>query len=126
MYLYREVLKDCKIVSSEDSHHIYCDGHNHYHLFPNMDVEPKEGCWCKAVASVARGPLTLNHQKLARPRYEVYNKDPDFFHDHINGGMIWLKQSNRPDTGETYWIEQLVEQILNLLNREEHATILRL
>lgn len=127
-YLFRDVLQKGKIISSEDGHHIFCDRHNHYHLFPNHDMKPKEGCGCKVheehPLDSFHTPLRLDYQNLARPRYEVYNKDADFFHDNLNGGMIWLKQSSRPDTGEMYWIEQLVTQILTLLNREEHGTIL--
>lgn len=126
-YLFRDVLEKGKRISSEDGHHIYCDGNNHYHLYPNLDMKVKEGCPCQTLRDHPldsfHRPLRVDYKTEARPRYEVYNKDADFFHDHLTGGMIWLKESSRGDGGVT-WIEQLVEQILTLLNREEHGTVL--
>lgn len=126
-HLYRDVLLKGKILGIIDGHRLYCDGYNHYHLTPKMDMHLKEGCRCQETTDPLpnqRRKTKIDYRNRARPRYEVYNKDSDFFHDNLTGGMIWMKESSAPDQGGILWIEALLREILVLLNRNEHEAIL--
>lgn len=119
IYTIGEALQRSKLLSDEDGYRTYCDGVNHYIATPS-NVAPSCGCNCGDAN--AEKPL---QDPIARPRFEIYNKDADFFWDHKTGGLFWLQLSSgdkpnyslhRPDC--------LVEKIVTLLNRDDNATIL--
>ncbi len=125
-YLHSDVIKNGKCLKMECDHYLLCDGTNHYHATPLCDIKPVESCWCAFAKNGSRPTKTsfpLNREKLARPRYEVYNKDPDFFHDHETGALIWLQLSSSPKRRDCY-IEVLLTQIIELLNRKENESLL--
>ncbi len=121
-YLYSDVIKDGKCLKSSDGHYLFCDSKNHYHVNLTHDIRPATCCTCKATKKDWFS-TRVDRSSLARPRYEVYNKDNDFFHDHKIGTLVWLKLVHSPDNND-YYIEAMVNQILVLLNRKEHESVL--
>lgn len=72
IYTIGEALQKSKLLSEEDGYRTYCNGTNHYVVTPST-VTPSCGCNCDDAN--AERPL---QDPVARPRYEIYNKDADF------------------------------------------------
>ena len=117
-YLYNDVLRTGKVVYREPGCRIVCDGHNHYGV-TDLDMRPIHSCICSGK------PETPPTQPVARPRFEIYNKDADFFWDHKYGVMFWLRLSGGiRDNYSLVQPDTYVADIVALLNRQDHADIL--
>jgi hypothetical protein len=120
VYTIREALKKSRLVSSFDGYEEYCDGINHYVADPS-GIAVSHGCNCPD------GQLHRQIQMpVARPRYEVYNKDPDFFWDHDKGVMFELSLAGG---SKQNWSlaspDWMIWKIVELMNREDCAEALR-
>lgn len=115
-YLYRDVVMKGKILKATVTDYLFCDDHNHYILSPER-FALYTGCFCGANAGLA---TTRDYAKAARPRFEVYNKDPEFMWDHESDTMFWVKKSGggKADPGD------FVGYMLKLLNQVETQKLL--
>jgi hypothetical protein len=104
------VLERGRVLAREDGHCLVCDRMRHYRFSPD-GVQDLGICTCD-YHCVTGQP--------ARPRYEIYNRDADFFWDHKKGALFWLKLSSGvKDDYSLADTAYLVEKIVDLLNRDE-------
>jgi hypothetical protein len=115
-YTYDDVLKNGRLLGHEDGYRLICDRRYHYRFGP-ANVLCMGTCMCWDAKEW--------HSIPAKPRFEVYNKDADFFWDHQKGAMFWLKiSSGVEDEYSTADPSYLVEKIVDLLNRSNLAECL--
>ena len=112
-YLHHDVVKNAQIIKATADSYLFCDTYNHYVLTPDA-FTLQAGCSCKlATTSIVR-------VMMARPRFEVYNKDPDFLWDHECDTLFQVKKSGSGKADPA----DFVEYILVLLNRMENQKLL--
>ncbi len=117
-YLFNEMLIASTIIKRERDYYICCDTHNHY-VVSHGTIQVLCGCYCQSLSFKEQGytPALLytpSRAPIARARFEVYNKDEEFFHDHQTEAMYWLK--NNSGCGDPYLI---VDRIIKLLNSDD-------
>lgn len=121
VYTIRQALLHADLIDSVDGYEVYCDGYAHYLVTP-LGVDIDVSCCCRE-PKARRVALTT----VARHRYEVYNKDPDFFWDHESGTLFWLQiSSGRERDWSLSQTDILVRQIIDALNREDIAEAIRI
>ncbi len=114
-----EILKTGEVIVAEDGCFLVCDKAHHYAFSPAF-FGATETCDCNGIPCLWGGLPSP-----ARPRYEVYDKDPEFFWDHKHDILVWIKITSELPGMSTPDASEYAKTFVRLMNMNEYAKLLQ-